>query len=249
MLEKGSDIVIESTLIATRAQPVLDRLYLSGEDYIDPESFQPRLYPHWGILRSGTGDSFLLTERPFNRINGFFWNLPSKLIEFYLDQARGEKITILDVGGGRDAKSAKGIATSYPNTEVINIDRVAINESIGNFTSKRGDICYLDLSDASIDIAYSHQVLPYFSSHDNFVRRIRAIKEVARVLKPGGIGLIDYTNASSVAEQVLQAVDQKLGSLVLPRQKSYGGVFFLIARQPIDSTILNMSAQVPSLAA
>lgn len=202
MLEQLNEI-----LVATRTNAVVDSIQLSETDYIDPESCQRGLYPHWGRLRRpGTGETFLLTERTFRRINESFRYLPSKLIEFYLGQAQGEKVTILDVGGGRDATSAREIASRYPNAQVVSIDIVAVDECSGNFTSQQGDICYLGLPDTSVTLIYSHQVLPYMSQKNGCARQIRTVEQIMRLLKAGGTSIIDYANAPPVPEGVLTSI-------------------------------------------
>lgn len=245
---KPSDI--DAVLTATRTGAVLGKLSLSDNDFIEPESLQRGLYPHWGILRRrGTREVFLLTERPFSRtVNSFFGSLPSKLIEFYINQSRKDQVRVLDAGGGRDATAAREIAARYPTVEVTNVDMVAINERSGNFTSQRGDLCNLDILDESIDFAYSHQVLPYTSRRDNFGRHIQVIHEIFRVLKPGGTGVIDFTDDSSLVGYVLSGVDRGWNGRILPKQKSYGGVFLLVAKNPVDTAVIKIGETAPDLA-
>lgn len=237
---------VNVVLTATRTGAVLDRIHLSGGDKIDPESFQRGLYPHWGILRR-QGEAFLLTDRAFIQIDRFFWHLPSRLIEFYLSSPQADQVRILDIGGGRDATAAREIASRYPLAQVVNVDIVAINERRGNLTSIRGDLCDLSLPDASIDFAYSHQVLPFMRRADDFGRHIRVIDEFFRVLKVGGVGAIDFTDDSFLPGNVLRRINRRLNSQIVPKRKSYGGEFLLITKNPIDSAVIAISARVPDL--
>lgn len=237
---------VDVVLTATRTAAVLDRIHLSGEDEIGPESFRRGLYPHWGVLSRQDKEAFLLTERAFSQIDRFFGHLPSRLIEFYLSRSQSDQVRILDIGGGRDATAAREIASRYPSAQVLNVDIVAINECRGNLASIRGDICDLRLPDASIDFAYSHQVLPYMSREDNFVRQIRVIDGIFRVLKPGGAATIDLTNNSSLHACLLRRLN-RLNGQILPKGKSYVGGFLLIAKNPVAPSVIEISANIPDL--
>lgn len=213
---------------------VVDPILLSGGDHIDPEIYNKNLSSHWGVLRRGTGESFLLTERSFDCVNNFLAEFPSRLLRFYLSQVTNDcrQITILDLGGGRDAFTAKQLALRYPAVRMTSIDRVAVDEDYQNFTSQSGDICSLGLPDNYADIVYSHQVLPYMENP----RRIAVIREVCRVLKPGGSGAIDYSNRPVIQcnlGQISQAT-QAFDSSVRLHTKSYGGTMLLIAKNPVD---------------
>ena len=241
----------DGVLISTRAEVVLDPVRLSEGDEILPESFQRGLYPHWGrLIRRGSSEAFLLTERPFNQIiDNFFYLLPSKLIEFYIKRSEADQVRILDAGGGRDGAAARDVARRYPNAQVINVDFVAVNESTGNFASKQGDLCNLDLPDESIDFAYSHQVLPYMNRDDNYARHTKVIEEAYRVLRPGGAAVIDFTNEAAIPVNVLRSIDERLNAFVLPKRKSYGGGFLLIIKNPIDPGIMSIGDRAQKLVA
>lgn len=237
----------DGVLLAARREALLDRVHLSGEDYIHPESFQRSLHPHWGILRRvGSAEAFLLTERRFSQtVDTYFWLLPSKLIEFYLRRSRTDQVRVLDAGGGRDGTTARDVASRFPSVQVINIDLVAINEKDGNFISQRGDLCKLDLTDRSIDIAYSHQVLPFMSSDDNLVRPLKVVREIYRVLKPGGVTLIDYSNDHSTAFFDVLRGEASINSLMLFRRKSYGGNFLLLFKDPVELEKVRLASNIP----
>lgn len=231
----------DGALLATRTEAVVGRIQLSGGDCIDPESFQRGLYPHWGILTTRYGERFLLTERSFqSRIDGFFNGLPSRLIRFYLSQGRFGETAVLDVGGGRDAKAAREIACLYPGVRVTSLDIVAVNEKAGNFTSCKADICASNLPDKSFDLIYSHQVLPYLG----FERRVRAIEEICRILKPGGSAVIDLADSLCVSG-VLEAIGRGFNGQASLKSKSYGGVFLFIVQEPIDPAVLKIGSAVP----
>lgn len=236
---------IDGVLAAARTEVILDRVALSGEDYIDPESFQRGLYPHWGILRRGNGEAFLLTERSLDaKIDDHFGHLPTRLIGFYMSSSP-DQVRVLDVGGGRDGSAAKDIAVRYSSVEVMNVDLVAVNETMGNYSSRRGDVCDLDLPPESINLAYSHQVLPYMDQSDGFTRPIQVIEGVYRTLRPGGVALIDYTNEpSSPLVDVLRSKGS-IDGIVSSGRKSYGGQFLFIAKPAVDEFVGKLSSFVP----
>lgn len=246
---------IDEMLRSTRQEGVREPIALpGGEDFIDPELLATKRQVNWGVLRrEKAGESFLLIERRFTGvIDEIFGRLPSRLIEYYLENKKVDPVRILDIGGGRDGAAAKDIAQTYLGVDVANIDIVAVNERSGNFTSKQGDVINLQLPDASIDLAYSHQVLPFMSTKDNFERPVRAIEEATRVLRPGGVALIDLTNGP-ISQDVLISLNQRIQGKILPKRKryerSYIGAFLVIVRPPVESTILEFSASVPDLVA
>lgn len=246
-INTDTDMVLRATRGATIIEETVS---LRNGYYIKPESFRKGFYPHWGRLSiTTTGEFFLLTERAFSRVNEVLGYLLSRLIEFYIGQSLMDQVRILDIGGGRDATAAREIASRYPSAQVENVDIVAINESSGNFTSRRGDACGLNLPDVSIDFAYSHQLFPYMSREGNFARHIKAIGEVFRVLRPGGTGVIDFTDDSSLSGCVLRGVDREWDGRILPKRKSYGGVFLLVAKNPVDPAVIKIGEIASGLAA
>lgn len=240
------NIEADGVLRAVRRRTLTDRIHLSGNDYIYPESFQPNIHSHWGILRRENGETFLLTERTFSQtVDTFFWLLPSRLIEYYLRRAQSDQVRVLDAGGGRDATTARAVVSRFPSVQMINIDLVAINEENGNFISQRGDLCDLNLPNGSIDFAYSHQVLPYMDGSGNFARPIKVIEGISRALKPGGTALIDYSNDYST--ELLDVVRDR-GSIkgsVFSKRKSYRGNFLLLSKDPVEPDVIRLVSGIP----
>lgn len=243
---------IDGVLRATRQVGVRDVIVLPGSGYnIEPEDLSPRLHSHWGVLK-GKGEKFLLMERRFKgMIDDILGNVPSRLIEHFLERNKNAGVDVLDVGGGRDGTTAKDIAGTSPLVRVTNLDMVAVDESVGNLTSKQGDVTDMDLPNESFDVAYSHQVVPFLSKKDNSIRKIKVIDEVARVLKPGGVASIDFTDDPSLPDGLLGEITQRVGGLVVPKRKNYDGrlfgVFMIIAKAPVDTVILDISKSVPDL--
>lgn len=201
---------------------------------IKPESFQKGLFPHKGILVKEDGqEAFLLTDRPFRHfINRFFQHIPKDAIEFFIRQ--GREVVVVDLGGGADGDTGNDIAETYPQISVVNIDLVAKPYRAGNFESVRGDICELRLPDKFADVVLSHQVLPFFFEDEGLQKHRRALGEVARILKPGGIATIDdeVYSREGYGSPVLEELQRGLGLSISIRRKSYGGNFLILGQLP-----------------
>lgn len=240
----------EIILAATRQQRVIsEAIPFSPEYNILPERFGKGYFPHWGELRSTTSaEFFLLTERDLCDINIVFAQLPSRLIEFYLNQElRSDQVRILDAGGGRDGMTARGVAEKYPSAQVVSVDLVTTAEVDNNFISIKGDICNLELTEETVDFAYSHQVLPFMMGGRYFTKQMQAVEGITKALRPGGAGVIDWTNQPAISQYTISEIES-FGVQVMPRRKSYGGVFLFIAKNPIDSNVMDISTRAPSLA-
>lgn len=240
MLERDSGKAKVSAEVGIHEITIVDAVPIGGGYWLGPEVLWPGLHSHWGVLSNEHGERFLLTERPFERIDGYFGHLPSRLIEFYLTNSSAKHITVLDIGGGRDATAAREVAKQYPLAQVVNVDLVAISERVGNFSSRRGTLFNLGLPDATVDIAYSHQVLPYLNEDGGFMRHKAAIDELFRVLKPGGVAIIDLSNDLSNIGQMLGIMTNGLDVGVWLKPKSYDGGFLLMAKHPIEPVVIEL---------
>ena len=97
---------------------------------------------------------------------------------------------LLDAGCGPGNISA-GVSELLPNGKVIGMDfsTAIIEQAKSEFTPSKyknlefqqGDIYHLDLADNTFDIIYTHQVIQHL------MNPVDALKELRRVLKPGGI--------------------------------------------------------------
>lgn len=226
MSERVGHAKTDGILRRTRQEPVYDRVDLGNGFFVGPESLQRGLYPHWGILW-GEEEAFLLTERDFPSINGSLLGLPDRLIRERIE--RGYVPTVLDLGGGRDGTSARYIADKYPST-VLNVDIVAVNEQTGRYSSRQGDLRALPVNPSSIDVAYSHQVFPYFSEEN----RTKVLEETVRVLRPGGVAILDVDARGQTSnpwrKEVSMLTEDKPGLKVEWGRKSYGGDFVVISK-------------------
>lgn len=220
----------DGLLRRTRQIEVVDRIPLGNGYVICPESYQRGLYPHWGILR-GNNEAFLLTERSFYAVNQYFLGLPDILIS-EIEERKNQPV-VVDLGGGRDGTSAGNIAANHPGVQVINIDIVALPEEKGNYLSQAGSVIQNPLDHESVDLAYSHQLLPFLHSS----KRDQALGEVARILKPGGVAILDIEEGWHVTDNLWKNVLEKFrisypGFTDYIGQKSYGGDFVILVNDP-----------------
>jgi ubiquinone/menaquinone biosynthesis C-methylase UbiE len=92
-------------------------------------------------------------------------------------------MSLLDVGCGPGTITVD-LATRVAPGSVVGIDVVAVadqNSAPGNVTFGTGDVYALEYADASFDVVHAHQVLQHLT------RPVDALKEMRRVLKPGGV--------------------------------------------------------------
>ncbi len=102
----------------------------------------------------------------------------------------GPDMRLLDAGCGPGTVTA-GLARAVSPGEVIGIDAAsevldharahAAEEGIGNVTFVAGDVYALDFPDSHFDVVYANQLLQHLTDP------VRAIQEMRRVLKPGGL--------------------------------------------------------------
>jgi ubiquinone/menaquinone biosynthesis C-methylase UbiE len=99
-------------------------------------------------------------------------------------------MALLDVGCGPGTITL-GLAERVAPGPVVAIDMVAevveqakaaaAAAGAANIEFRTGDVCALDELDASFDVVHAHQVLQHLTDP------VRALREMARVLRPGGI--------------------------------------------------------------
>jgi ubiquinone/menaquinone biosynthesis C-methylase UbiE len=102
----------------------------------------------------------------------------------------GEGISLLDVGCGPGNITAE-LATYVGSGEVTGIDlseevialakRDFMSVGLDNLFFETGDVYALDFPDDHFDVVYAHQILQHLT------RPVEAIREMRRVLKPGGL--------------------------------------------------------------
>jgi arsenite methyltransferase len=161
--------------------------------------------------------------------------------------------TVVDIGSGPGFLCESMASVVGPAGRVLGLD---ISEGLLDAARRRnatpwltyslGDAMALDLPDASFDIAVSAQVFEYVSDCD------RALRELHRVLKPGGRGLVVATDWDGVVwhssdrarmARMLHAweahcADPRLPRTLAPRLKAAGLTIDEVRGHPIINTRL-----------
>lgn len=202
------------------------------------------------VLIQGEKDSFKeffrLTDREFSAIDHYLGYLPSQFIE-YLIEKRKRTIRVADIGGGRKSLTAKGIAEKYKDDVcVYNVDLIHNpSPSHKNLRRVSGDVCNLPFGSESIDLALSYQFFPFLENDGNYTKAIKVLKEIVRVLTPGGIALIDedYLASLSFSDPLRQRLFMEDNIVLSTRRGNHekGEITFgpprtllLVEKMPID---------------
>ncbi len=152
---------------------------LPGYSFGD-EGFEPLF-----IYCDNTNEGFDIRNRPFKDIDHSFCGLITRYIN-----SSPSKVHILDLGCGTFALSAQQIADIFQDKVTVTAVDVAMHSDLAdteNFKCKLEDACKLSIPDDSVDLIYTWQFLFRLNSD----RQKEALSEIARVLKPGGMALID----------------------------------------------------------
>jgi ubiquinone/menaquinone biosynthesis C-methylase UbiE len=166
-------------------------------------------------------EQFEIINRSFFDIDKYFSQGISNTINKLLNKYPNGQIQVLDLAGGIESQAVKDIEKEkkFENrVRALNID-IAQNIEKGKGAPRvQGDATNIPLADSSIDIVYSHQLLPFMerfhSEHSSQVKNV--LSEVARVLKPGGVAFLDDEEELSGAKSDIkrQELANKLGVIL-----------------------------------
>lgn len=216
-----------------------------------PKDYQIEQTRLWGealVRKNEAGEIiewFRLTDREFSAIDHYFGYLASQLIE-YLIQKRGRPIRVADIGGGRKSRCALGMVSKYSSAlRVYNVDLVHNHSFPTGVHQVKGSLEALPI--AGIDFALCYQVVPFLENSDGkYGQGEQAVKEIAKVLTPGGIALIneDYFSTlpfmdprlSSLMVQTDTMISGRRGNRSESGEVVFGGPtsFLMIEKNPID---------------
>lgn len=183
--------------------------------------------------------------------------LPSQIIE-YLGGKLDRKLLITDIGGGRKSLCAQGIAEKYGNTvEVLNVDLIHVAEPRPiNLTPLRADAYHIPLQTGGIDLALSFQFFPHLENDGQYTRGMEVISEIARILRPGGVALIDENYLCSlplsdrrfieVFSRTNTILSNRLRNRSEPGQIIFGGpgAFLMMEKLPIDYKLRAIQSKI-----
>lgn len=172
---------------------------LLPKDYKSYEVEEDKVYT---MLGNGK-EEFAIKNRSFADIDLFFSNGISRAIGERLTRRPGEQVLVLDLAGGTESKAVRDIGEKYGNrVGAVNIDIAQnIRKGMGVLRAQ-GSALSIPLADKSMDIIYSRQMLHFlqnlrlldirlFGPNKHQIQVETVLREVARVLKPGGIAFLD----------------------------------------------------------
>lgn len=161
---------------------------------IDDRGMSPKDDDYDGrIKRSDSHHEIILRNRTFGIVDQSFRFLPTRILDAMVRHSNGEKVVVLDMGGGPASTSLRGIVKHWEQqVNCINVDFVAgYGGSTPGIKLIRGDVLNLPLRDESVNFSYCINVTQNLPSamYEEGVPGI--VSEMARVLKPGGVGILD----------------------------------------------------------
>lgn len=156
-----------------------------------------------GVLTTPTGERFWLTHRSWNETNLMLGELPGLAIDYKLSTIPPQQeVVVLDLGAGSRGVAMHELQQKFTNPNSQSRVRVTGVDLTHNYSIEAPDnklmanVTQLPLRDNSVDVAYSSQTLALLADRavpkKEEVNAIQqGINESVRVLKPGGVFLID----------------------------------------------------------
>lgn len=169
---------------------------------------------NWQLIRSLDGAATDVTNNRFVTIDDYFNNSISRAIGSLIQSQKHVKI--LDLAGGIHSEAVDDIALWYGDSvTAFNVDIATQPYEPLSFDNNsfavQGDVERLPVADEAIDIVYSAQLLPYYRHRKDFEGELRILKEIKRVLRPGGVAILDEYYFSSLNPFQLQQKGEELG--------------------------------------
>lgn len=204
------------------------------------------------LRRDDNRQSFRLTDRPFaDSINHYLGHLPSQILNLMTGQEGGLSVTVLDMGGGRRSRCAGEIASRYGyKVQVTNLELMpAIVIRPNGVRYIEGNICDMwQIAEGSVDFAYTYQVLPHL---EEGITVVRALSEIARVLAPGGVAIIDESEFSQLGPTDIRLLafaeandvflQRRTGNSVEKGKVTFGASaywhFLMMLKEPVNWTV------------
>ncbi len=156
----------------------------------DPAALKRAIHDHWNAVPCGTRDLAPADRRKFfEALESERYRLEPYIREFArFDRGRGQRVLEVGIGAGTDFVNwvrAGAVATGIDLTErAVSLTRERLSLEGLAADVQVADAEALPFPDASFDIVYSYGVLHHTPDTP------QAVREVHRVLKPGGTALV-----------------------------------------------------------
>lgn len=196
----------------------------NGSELLSPKGYHTFKEEGYSMVGSKNNE-YLLIDRSFNDVDTYFSNEISRSINKLQTQYPDKQIKILDLAGGTKSQAVKDITRDFGNNiTAINVDLIQ-NIKDGNGALRvQGDATHIPLADSTIDIVYCRQFLPFLyrfkSEHLPQVEIV--IREVARILKQGGVAFLDDEEelSGSKSDERRKKIEARLGVILEPHDSS-----------------------------
>lgn len=164
---------------------------------------------------------------------------------------------MLDVGSGIESRASSELAEENvdQNVQVFSVDMVVCKKDQENLYQIAGDVLRLPIQYGVIDMAYSRMSVSLIEEEEPG-KLFEAFREVARVLKPGGMFLVDKAFTERLEklekfkslEKELSVVfySKELGLFFSPLEKLLNRLrhdypdwkFIIMVKKPVDESLL-----------
>jgi len=154
---------------------------------------------HDGAIEADNGERYYLTNRTWQEVNTSLGELPGRAIAHKLGSAPDvETVTVVDIGAGSRGVAVSELRQQFagftPNLQAVGID---LTHHYGPEVQHTfiGSATHLPFRTASVDVAYSNQSVSLAADWTDNEKRASlqpAFNEAIRILKPGGIFIIDF---------------------------------------------------------
>lgn len=152
--------------------------------------------PYRIINITDRSEYFHMTNRRLGKIDKELGGL-LKIVLRHLIQTVSAPVRILDIAGGTKSQLALDLSSDVEfgsHVDVTNVD-ILTRDTIfsDNARAIQGDALNLKperFPDSNFHLTIANQFIPWLSTINNYERHQRAFLQMARVLKPGGVGIV-----------------------------------------------------------
>jgi ubiquinone/menaquinone biosynthesis C-methylase UbiE len=157
-----------------------------------------------GRLRSKDGaEEIRISDRSLDEVNYFFRGLLTRIVERQIEISP-EPISVLDLGGGPQSRAIAGLVRQHESRlKGVNVDLLAESLPVPSNTNThavKASVLPLPFASEVFNVVYSRQLVNCFDSENDYAKERTLLREIYRVLKAGGIGVIHEDRFSQQVE-------------------------------------------------